>query len=172
MVNAPYPVLLEWLGKTSVGISTMVDEHFGINVVEFMVRHFLVFRSPFRLNFLPPSSFLPSFLIFHQAAGLVPLSHASAGPLLDIIVPFESQPTGFHALTPSDFAARLVEIFELPAEDRKAMRLRARKSVAVRFGQGAFEEGWRRAFSQLQLIRTNALGERAQAERESKRDRM
>jgi hypothetical protein len=37
VVNAPYPDLLKLLGKASVGLSTMVDEHFGINVVEFMV---------------------------------------------------------------------------------------------------------------------------------------
>jgi hypothetical protein len=38
VVNADYPTLLAWLGRASVGLSTMVDEHFGINVVEFMVR--------------------------------------------------------------------------------------------------------------------------------------
>lgn len=38
VVNAPYPVMLEWLRKCSIGVNTMVDEHFGINVVEYMVR--------------------------------------------------------------------------------------------------------------------------------------
>lgn len=38
VVNAPYPRILELLGEASIGINTMVDEHFGINVVEFMVR--------------------------------------------------------------------------------------------------------------------------------------
>ena len=37
MINAPYPELLKLFGKALIGISTMVDEHFGINVVEFMV---------------------------------------------------------------------------------------------------------------------------------------
>jgi len=35
-VNAPYPRIVELLGEASIGINTMVDEHFGINVVEFM----------------------------------------------------------------------------------------------------------------------------------------
>jgi alpha-1,2-mannosyltransferase len=36
VVNAPYPRVLELLGQASIGVNTMVDEHFGINVVEFM----------------------------------------------------------------------------------------------------------------------------------------
>lgn len=42
----------------------MQDEHFGINVVEFM------------------------------AAGLIPVVHASAGPMMDIVVPYKGQRTG------------------------------------------------------------------------------
>jgi alpha-1,2-mannosyltransferase len=38
-LNAPYDELLHWLSISSIGISTMVEEHFGIGVVEFMVRH-------------------------------------------------------------------------------------------------------------------------------------
>ena len=37
VVNAPYSRILELLGESSIGLNTMVDEHFGINVVEFMV---------------------------------------------------------------------------------------------------------------------------------------
>ena len=37
VVNAFYPDVLGWLSRSSIGLSTMVDEHFGINVVEFMV---------------------------------------------------------------------------------------------------------------------------------------
>ena len=36
VINAPYQVVLDWLRRSSIGFSTMVDEHFGINVVEFM----------------------------------------------------------------------------------------------------------------------------------------
>jgi alpha-1,2-mannosyltransferase len=38
IVNASYPEMLGWLAMASIGLSTMVDEHFGINVVEFMVQ--------------------------------------------------------------------------------------------------------------------------------------
>lgn len=37
LVNAPYPDIVARLGTASVGLNTMQDEHFGINVVEFMV---------------------------------------------------------------------------------------------------------------------------------------
>lgn len=47
VVNAPYSTIVENLSQASIGISTMVDEHFGINVVEFMVgsMHALAFAS-------------------------------------------------------------------------------------------------------------------------------
>jgi hypothetical protein len=38
LVNAPYAEIVRRLGEASVGLNTMQDEHFGINVVEFMVR--------------------------------------------------------------------------------------------------------------------------------------
>lgn len=38
LVNAPFDELLSLYGRASIGLSTMVDEHFGINVVEMMVR--------------------------------------------------------------------------------------------------------------------------------------
>ncbi len=43
VLNASYDELLSWLGRASVGVSSMVDEHFGINVVEFMVCIICVF---------------------------------------------------------------------------------------------------------------------------------
>ncbi|KAG9019903.1 asparagine-linked glycosylation protein [Tulasnella sp. 427] len=125
LVNAPYDVLLSWLSKASVGISTMVNEHFGINVVEYM------------------------------AAGLIPLVHASGGPLKDIVTPYagptspespsavESGPTGFHATTHETYASTLEKIFvELPEGELLAIRRRARLSAEERFGRAQFEIGW------------------------------
>jgi alpha-1,2-mannosyltransferase len=50
VVNAPYPRILELLGEASIGVNTMVDEHFGINVVEFMVSPFFAIDSEERQN--------------------------------------------------------------------------------------------------------------------------
>jgi alpha-1,2-mannosyltransferase len=76
--------MLNWLSRASIGLSTMVDEHFGINIVEFMVRFF-----SYSLLVWPCENSL-----FSQAAGIIPVTHASGGPLNDIVVPFEGQPTG------------------------------------------------------------------------------
>ncbi|GAQ82192.1 UDP-Glycosyltransferase superfamilly protein [Klebsormidium nitens] len=56
-VNSPYSELQKLLGGASAGLHTMLDEHFGIVVVEYM------------------------------AAGAVPIAHRSGGPQADIVVP-------------------------------------------------------------------------------------
>ncbi|KAK7060342.1 hypothetical protein VNI00_001107 [Paramarasmius palmivorus] len=112
LVNAPYPDMLRWLSKASIGMNTMVDEHFGINVVEYM------------------------------AAGVIPVAHASAGPLYDIIVPFNGQPTGFHAKTPEEFADALYKALSLSKEEDLALRQRARTWAVQRFSEEEFEKGW------------------------------
>ena len=56
-VNAPYAELQDLLGGAHAGLHTMLDEHFGIVVVEYM------------------------------AAGAPPIAHASGGPAADIVRP-------------------------------------------------------------------------------------
>lgn len=63
-LDAPWPDILRWLGKASVGVNGMWNEHFGIGVVEY------------------------------QAAGLISVVHNSGGPKLDIVIPIDGQPTG------------------------------------------------------------------------------
>ena len=75
MINAPLPDVLSRLGAMSIGLSTMVDEHFGINIVEFMVRH----------NCPSPVILRSNQLV--KAAEANPVTHASGGTLEDIVVP-------------------------------------------------------------------------------------
>ncbi|KAJ6615416.1 mannosyltransferase [Mycena sp. CBHHK59/15] len=112
ILNAPYPDMLTWLGKASVGLNTMVDEHFGINVVEFM------------------------------AAGVIPIAHASGGPLKDIVVPFQGEITGYHATTPATFASAIHTALTLSPEADLAIRQRARTWAVQRFSEAEFEATW------------------------------
>ena len=101
-----------------------------------------------------------------QAAGLVPLVHASAGPLLDIVVPLEngqitgesrvSRPpnvtswliplvhahTGFHATTASSFATQLDHILSLSSAESLKIRKAAREQATIKFSQSVFTKGW------------------------------
>ncbi|TIC00987.1 UDP-Glycosyltransferase/glycogen phosphorylase [Wallemia mellicola] len=125
IVNASFDDLLYNLSIASIGINTMIDEHFGINVVEYM------------------------------AAGLIPLAHASAGPLLDIIVDYNGERTGmsdsstliyfliilgYHGRDVKDFAQRIDEIFSLDSNKDLEMRQRARNSVVERLSDKKFNE--------------------------------
>ncbi|KAF9770968.1 asparagine-linked glycosylation protein [Fusarium sp. DS 682] len=108
-LDAPWPDVLDWLRKASVGVNGMWNEHFGIGVVEY------------------------------QAAGLISVVHDSAGPKLDIVVPIDGQPTGFHATTEEEFAEGYEKALSLP--DPLAVRLRARES-AKRFTEEEFAKKW------------------------------
>ena len=85
----------------------------------------MVFRSPQR-----------------QAAGIIPVVHASGGPLNDIVVPFDGGSTGYHATSPESFAERLYEALSLSEQEQLAMRSRARRRAQDRFSREGFEADW------------------------------
>ncbi|KAG8741162.1 asparagine-linked glycosylation protein [Ceratobasidium sp. 428] len=116
VVNAPYDVVLSWLARACIGTNTMVDEHFGINVVEFM------------------------------AAGLIPVVHSSGGPLNDIVVPYNGKPTGYHATDPTSFADAFHKALSLSPLEALFMRERARNLAVERFSTEGFELGWARGW--------------------------
>ncbi|KIK36874.1 glycosyltransferase family 4 protein [Suillus luteus UH-Slu-Lm8-n1] len=116
IVNASYPEMLGWLAMASIGLSTMVDEHFGINVVEFM------------------------------AAGVIPVTHASGGPLHDIVVPLDGEATGFHARDPQSFANAMHAVLSMNQSEELAMRTRARTWAVSAFAEERFVEGWEAAW--------------------------
>lgn len=112
-VDAPFSDVVEQMRHASIGLSTMVDEHFGIAVVESM------------------------------AAGLLTLSHASAGPLQDIAVPVDNAETGFHASTLDDFVDTAYQLMVLPTEMALRVRQRARTRATTTFSAAEFEHRWR-----------------------------
>lgn len=98
------------LGQADVGLHTMREEHFGISVVEFM------------------------------AAGAVPLAHNSGGPAMDILTPWDGQPTGFLACDEMSYAAALRDIFALDTEGRLRITGAAREAARHRFTEKTFED--------------------------------
>ncbi|KAI9358635.1 hypothetical protein DFJ73DRAFT_622269 [Zopfochytrium polystomum] len=113
IVNAPYADLVSHLSRSSVGLHTMTNEHFGIGVVEYM------------------------------AAGLIPVAHDSGGPKMDIVVAADDgEPTGYRASTAAEFASCLHAAFDLNPATSAAMRERARRHVAGRFSGDAFQRGF------------------------------
>ena len=96
-----------------------------------------------------------------QAAGVIPVTHASGGPLNDIVVPFEGHPTGafipqysspylsrddidlgYHATSPETYAETFDKVFSLDPEEELALRTRTRTWAVQRFSQEEFEKGW------------------------------
>lgn len=98
-VNLTYEELLAELEKAYVGLHTMLDEHFGIGVVELM------------------------------AAGLITVAHRSGGPRLDIIETSEASRLGFLAVTAEEYAHTLRYVLFLSDEEVMEIRERARASV-------------------------------------------
>ncbi|KAJ6258907.1 hypothetical protein Dda_5802 [Drechslerella dactyloides] len=99
VTNAPWPDVIGWLGRASVGVNAMWNEHFGIGVVEY------------------------------QAAGLICVVHDSGGPKMDIVVEVDGSRTGYHATTAEEYADGFREALSLDPAETAAMRRRARQSA-------------------------------------------
>ena len=81
-------------------------------------------------------------MVCRQAAGAIVVAHASGGPLLDIVVPLDGEPTGHHATSPETFAEAFRTVLTLSPEADVAMRTRARKWAVQKFSAEEFEKGW------------------------------
>ncbi|PIA18007.1 UDP-Glycosyltransferase/glycogen phosphorylase [Coemansia reversa NRRL 1564] len=152
IVNAPWSQVLDWLRLSKIGIHTMRDEHFGINIVEMM------------------------------AAGQLTIAHDSAGPKLDIITPAvrcnsegrpdmpdvkRSQaflkavdvtakdtftevpefPVGMLASDASEFAQMISAALNAEAPVEQAIRKAARHAATTRFSEAAFCTAFYKKFS-------------------------
>ncbi|GJJ71297.1 alpha-1,2-mannosyltransferase [Entomortierella parvispora] len=129
VINAPFSDLQAWLARSKIGIHAMLDEHFGIGVVEYM------------------------------AAGLIPVAHNSAGPKMDIVRPYNNEPTGYLATTPKEFADAMEKVLSADDSTLVEMQRRARDSVQERFSEKVFGEQWRKNMHEvLQRERVTIFG--------------
>lgn len=125
-VNVTRDRLRQLYSSSLIGLHTMLDEHFGIGVVDMM------------------------------AAGLIVIGHNSGGPRFDIInvdkncadVDSVGDSTGFLASSATDFASAMARIISLDKRQRNSLRRRARESV-LRFGPNEFRAEFLRACSSV-----------------------
>ncbi|AGO11552.1 AaceriADL235Wp [[Ashbya] aceris (nom. inval.)] len=151
LTDCKYEVMRRYLQESSFGINAMWNEHFGIAVVEY------------------------------AASGLITLAHASAGPLLDIIVPWDieadkqlpsdsdSNRTGFFFKDRSDpdyskvtsgefptLEELFVRVDQLTEEERLAISQRAKRCVLHKFSDLKFSEDWTQILDRTsQILRTS-----------------
>ncbi|XP_073016984.1 GDP-Man:Man(3)GlcNAc(2)-PP-Dol alpha-1,2-mannosyltransferase-like isoform X2 [Primulina eburnea] len=95
--NVTYSDLVCLLGGAFAGIHSMIDEHFGICVVEYM------------------------------ASGAIPIAHNSAGPMMDIVLPEGGKQTGYLAQDVQEYADAILQILRMPEPERVEMAAAARK---------------------------------------------
>ncbi|KAL6538757.1 asparagine-linked glycosylation protein [Orobanche gracilis] len=108
--NVIYSKLVSLLGGATVGIHSMIDEHFGISVVEYM------------------------------ASGAIPIAHNSAGPRMDIVLPEDGKQTGFLAQDVQQYADALLTIIRMPVTERLQMAAAARKRASKFSEQRFYED--------------------------------
>ncbi|KAJ8476265.1 hypothetical protein OPV22_019992 [Ensete ventricosum] len=92
-----YRDLVQLLGGAVAGLHSMIDEHFGISIVEYM------------------------------AAGVIPIAHNSAGPKMDIVLNEGGHRTGFLVASKEEYAEAILKVLEMPEPERLAIAAAARK---------------------------------------------
>ncbi|KAJ9539895.1 hypothetical protein OSB04_026401 [Centaurea solstitialis] len=108
--NVTYRELVRLLGGATVGIHSMIDEHFGISVVEYM------------------------------AAGAIPIAHNSAGPKMDIVLPEEGQQTGFLAETVEEYSDAILKILRMSESEKHEIAAAARRRASRFSEQRFYED--------------------------------
>lgn len=150
--DCPYEKIKNYLRESAYGINAMWNEHFGIAVVEY------------------------------AASGLIPLVHASAGPLLDIVVPWDIEKreqvtksttetrTGFFFKDESDpdyvkvndsekyptLSELFVTVVNLTKNEKFSISKRSRDCVLFKFSDLKFHQDWDKVLARLDRILSNS----------------
>lgn len=109
--NASHEQLGSLLSQARIGLHTMLNEHFGICVVDYM------------------------------AAGVIPLAHDSGGPRSDIVVPFEGNQTGILASDEQSYADVLQKLLTASQNEDWLLKMQAAaRQRAQQFSEQNYEE--------------------------------
>ena len=118
-ISIPFEGLRQELCMSTAALHTMLNEHFGISLVESM------------------------------AAGCVMVAHNSGGPRMDILADWQGQRVGYLAGSEEEFLSQLLEVFYLPELNRRVLVKAARDSVRTKFSVEVFEASFLRATEHL-----------------------
>lgn len=111
-INVPYLQLQQLLGAAVGGLHTMVDEHFGISVVEYM------------------------------AAGVVPIANDSGGPQQDIVGPRTGRlRLGYLCSELEEYADAIMDLLSMDQLSRLRLTEAARRKAA-QFSDANFAHDW------------------------------
>ncbi|KAK8940229.1 GDP-Man:Man(3)GlcNAc(2)-PP-Dol alpha-1,2-mannosyltransferase [Platanthera guangdongensis] len=108
--DVKYSELVELLGCAIAGLHSMIDEHFGISVVEYM------------------------------AAGAIPIANNSGGPRMDIVLKEDEQASGFLASSIEEYADAILKVLTMEETERIIMAATARKRAQTFSEQVFYED--------------------------------
>lgn len=87
-----------------------------------------------------------------MASGTIMVAHNSAGPKMDIVIPYKGEKTGFLAETEEEFAECLYKIYRMSVQKRNTIREAAREHVK-KFSQEKFNNDFIDAFNTLCFLK-------------------
>lgn len=132
-VNASALQVRELLGGAVGGLHSMVDEHFGISVVEYMAAGKqtgnLCLQTPNGEGDVTPRH-PPEEGRLNTCAGTVPIAHNSGGPMMDIVVPCfgeEGEAVGFRCESDEEYAHAMNLVLSMEQSHRLQMAAAARR---------------------------------------------
>lgn len=152
-VGIEYAELKRLLGDAVVGLHSMVDEHFGISVVEYMAAGrapqetkglVAVSNALLDANRVYSRQLAPSVLVLYSKipAGVVPIAHNSGGPARDIVpVPggragsgADAQRCGYLCSSEEEYVEALTRVLIMPQTERLKMAAEGRRCVVGEAG--------------------------------------